>query len=143
MAEIKNIAQIREKYARVTPGRAEDYASGVAAPRKDWAKVTALAEPAYQAGVTAAISRKAFGRGVNQAGTQKWQGRSLTVGAERWGPGVTAAVDSYERGFAPYRATIEKLSLPARFPVGDARNYARVQAVGEALRKAKVGASGS
>lgn len=143
MAEIKNIAQIREKYARVTPGRAEDYASGVAAPRKDWAKVTALAEPAYKAGVTAAMTRGAFAKGVNAAGTAKWQGRALTVGAERWGPGVTAAVDAYERGFSPFRATIEKLTLPPRFPVGDARNYARVQAIGEALRKAKVGVSGA
>ena len=142
MAEVKSLAQIREKYARVTPGRAEDYAAGVAAPRKDWAKVTALAEGAYKAGVTSAMARNAFGKGVTQAGTAKWQGRSLTVGAERWGPGVTAAVDAYERGFAPYRGVIEKLSLPARFPTGDARNYARVQAIGEALRKAKTGSSG-
>jgi len=142
MAGIKTTAQIREKYARVTPGRAEDYASGVAAPRKDWAKVTAAAEPAYTAGVTAAITRKAFGKGVTQAGTAKWQGRSLTVGVERWGPGVLAAVDAYERGFAPYRDVIEKTILPVRYPVGDPRNYARVQAIGEALRKAKVGAGG-
>ncbi len=139
MAAIKSIVAIREKYARVTPGRTEDYAAGVASPRKDWATVTGAAEPAYKAGVQAAMTRGAFGKGVAEAGTAKWQGRALTVGVERWGPGVLAAVDAYERGFAPYRDVIERLRLPPRYPVGDARNYERVKAIGDALRRAKVG----
>jgi len=139
VAGIKGLAQIREKYARVTPGRTEDYAAGIGAPRKDWATVTAAAEPAYKAGVQAAMTRGAFGKGVAEAGTAKWQGRSLTVGVERWGPGVLAAVDAYERGFSKYRDVIERLRLPPRYPVGDARNYERVKAIGDALRRAKIG----
>jgi len=139
MAEIKSLAAIREKYARVTPGRGEDYAAGVAAPRKDWAEATAAAEGAYNAGVQAAIQRKAFASGVKSAGTERWAGRAGTVGVERWGPGVMAGVDAYERGFAPFRETIASTRLPPKYPRGDPRNYERVKALGEALRKKAVG----
>jgi len=143
VAEIKSMARIRDKYARVTPGRAEDYAAGVAAPRRDWAEVTSKAEPAYKAGVQAAITRGAFGKGVRAAGTGKWATRAGTVGVERWGPGVLAAIESYESGFAPFRAVIERLTLPSRYPVGDPRNYDRVKAIGEALHKARIAGAGA
>ena len=139
MPAVKTIAAIRDKYARVTPGRAEDYATGVAAPRVDWANATAAAEPAYSAGVTAAIQRKAFGAGVKRVGTARWASRAETVGAERWGPGIMAGVDAYERGFAPYREVIEKTTLPPKYPRGDPRNYERVRVLGEALRKKAAG----
>lgn len=142
MAAIKSVAAIRDKYARVTPQRTEDYRLGVGTPRVDWAMATKGAESAYQEGVTSAIARKAFGKGVEKAGTAKWQGRATTVGVDRWGPGVVAGVDAYERGFSPFREVIEKTSLPPRYPSGDPRNYARVQAIGEALRKAKLGGGG-
>jgi len=140
MAEIKDLAAIRDKYARVTPQRAEDYANGIAAPKRDWAEATAAAEAAYTAGVQAAITRKAFGKGVRVAGTARWAGRAGTVGVERWGPGVMAGVDNYERGFAPYREVIQGVKLPPKYPKGDPRNYERVKAIGEALRKKAVGA---
>jgi len=62
VAVIKDLSVIREKFARVTPGRAEDFRLGVETTKKDWAAETAAAEPAYAAGVQAAISRKAFGK---------------------------------------------------------------------------------
>lgn len=139
MTEILSLTAIRDKYARVTPQRGEDYAAGIAAPKRDWADETAGADAAYKAGVQAAIQRGAFPKGVRAAGTAKWQSKSATIGVERWGPGVLAGVDAYERGFAPYRETIESVRLPARFPTGDPRNYERVKALGEALRKKKVG----
>ena len=140
MPAVKSLAAIREKYARVTPGRSGDYQAGVANPRADWAVVTKAADGAYKAGVQAAIARNAFTKGVDAAGTAKWQARSVSVGAERWGPGVLAAVDTYERGVSKYRDAIEKATLPPRYPVGDPRNFDRVKAIGEALRRAKVGA---
>jgi len=139
MADIKALERIREKWARVTPQRAEDYAAGVSAPRKDWAKVTSAAEASYTAGVQDAIARKAFSRGVLAAGTATWQSRAASVGVDRWGPGIQAGVANYEKGFAPYREVIQSVTLPPAYPRGDPRNYARVQAIGEALRKKKLG----
>jgi len=139
MAEIKSVSDIVAKYARVTPQRAEDYRNGVAAPKRSWMAAAAAAESAYEQGVQGAISRKAFGRGVRAAGDQTWQGRSASVGVDRWGPGIQAGVSNYEKGFAPYAEVIKSVSLPPAYPKGDPRNYARVQAIGEALRKRKTG----
>jgi len=139
MAEIKALAAIREKYARVTPARSEDYAAGIEAPKRDWSAATAAAEGAYDEGVQAAVSRGAFKKGVTAAGTDKWKKKAASVGVDRWGPGVRAGVDAYEAGYGEYRAVIEGVKLPPAYPRGDPRNYARVQAIGEALHKKRIG----
>lgn len=139
MATIKDLAAIREKFARVTPGRQEDFRLGVETTKKDWAAETAAAEPAYAAGVQAAISAKRFGKGVRKAGTERWKAKTLQVGVERWGTGVTASVADYEAGFAPFRETIAATKLPPRYPTGDPRNIERVKAIAMALHKKRVG----
>ena len=133
--DIKSIAKIAEKYARVTPQRATDYAEGVQSTPVDWAKVTAAAGASYAAGVQAAITRKGFEKGVTSAGTERWRAKALDVGTSRWGPGVQAGAGDYAARFAPYADVLAKTTLPPRFPTGDPRNYARVAAVGEALFK--------
>ena len=133
--DVKSLSAIAEKFARVTPQRAADYQQGVQSTTVDWAKVTAGAGATYAAGVQAAITGKRFERGVTGAGTERWRAKSLDVGASRWGPGVQAGAGDYSAKFAPYLDVLAKTALPPRFPTGDPRNYARVQAIGEALFK--------
>ncbi len=133
--DIKAISAIAEKYARVTPQRAGDYVEGVRTTPVDWSKVTQAAGPTYAAGVQAAITGKRFEKGVASAGTERWRAKSVDVGSSRWGPGVQAGAGDYAARFSPYADTLAKLTLPARFPTGDPRNYQRVQAIGEALFK--------
>jgi len=137
MAFIRSIEQIARKFASVTPGRTEDYRFGVENPRTDWATATAAAESAYEGGVTQAIAKKRFGKGVKAAGTEKWSRGAITKGTARWGPGVTLGEDAYRSGFAPYRDAIERVTLPPRYPRRDPRNLARVKAVVDALVAAK------
>lgn len=137
MAFIRSIEQIARKFASVTPGRTEDYRFGVENPRTDWATATAAAEPAYEGGVTQAIAKKRFGKGVKAAGTEKWSRGATTKGTARWGPGVTLGEDAYRSGFAPYRDAIERVTLPPRYPRRDPRNLARVKAIVDALVAAK------
>ncbi len=138
MPEIKSSSEIAQKWATVTPQRSADYLAGVQKPKKDWATNTAAAEEAYNEGVQAAIVQGRFGRGVKNAGTPKWQRKSVEVGANRWGPGVRAAQSDYEQGFAPYRDVIERTTLPPRFARGDPRNYDRSIAMGTALHAARL-----
>ena len=140
MARIKSISEIAKKYSEVTPGRTAYYKSGIEHPKKDWEDETAGAEDAFEAGIADAISRKAFGSGVRDAGTEKWKRKALEVGVSRWGPGVRAAGDDYSKGFAPYRDVIEGVTLPPRGRKGDPRNYERVTAIGKALHDRKIGA---
>ncbi|GAH71540.1 unnamed protein product [marine sediment metagenome] len=137
MAFIRSIEHIARKWAQVTPGRTEDYRAGVENPRRDWGVATAAAEGAYEAGVTQAIAKKRFGKGVKAAGTEKWQRGAVEKGTARWGPGVTIAQDLYGRNFAPYRDAIERATLPPRYAKRDPRNLARVKAVVDALIAAK------
>ena len=137
MAFIRSIEHIARKFATVTPGRTEDYRMGVENPRRDWGAATAAAESAYEAGVTQAIAKKRFGKGVKAAGTETWQRGAVEKGTARWGPGVTMAQDKYARNFAPFRDAIERVTLPPRFARRDPRNLARVKAVVDALVAAK------
>lgn len=137
MPKIKSASEIAAKWARVTPGRSTDYQDGVKAPKEDWAQKTSAAEGAYEGGVRDAINRKAFGKGVKEAGTEKWQSKTLKV-IGRWGEGVTIAGPDYERGFAPFASVIERTELPPRYRAGDPRNMDRADKMASALHEAKV-----
>lgn len=137
MAAIKSVAAIAEKWARVTPQRTADYEAGVRQPTKDWQKLTAAANEGWKAGIQAAVQQDRFIKGVNRAGTAKWQQGSIEKGLQRWGPGVQLGEDAYTRGFAPYREAIASVNLPARFARRDPRNLDRVKAVVEALKRVK------
>jgi hypothetical protein len=131
--------EIAKKWARVTPQRTEDYDDGVRNPKADWAGQTAAAETNYEVGVQKAITGKQFGKGVKKCGTARQQSRSIEVGIPRFGEGVRVAENTMAVSMKPVVATLTALTLPARYPRGDPRNYERVKAVGDALHKMKTG----
>ena len=143
MAFIRSIDQIADKWAEVTPMRSGDYAAGIANPRRSWSAATKAAEKAYEDGVTKAISRKSFGKGVTKAGDEKWARKASVNGVRNWGPGVAEAKGDYAAGFAPYHAAIAAVQLPPRYARRDPRNIARVKAVVDALVAKKESLLGS
>jgi len=142
MAQIKDLAGIAGKFAAVTPQRAPEYALGSANPRRDWAQATAAAEESYKAGVTAAIGRGSFGKGVRKAGTAKQQKGVREKGESRFAAGVAISGPAYQEGFGPYHQVIASTTLPPRFARRDPRNLQRVAAIATALGKAKEAAVG-
>jgi len=142
MANIKSLDRISGKWKRVASGAQAEYEEGVRNPRADWADQTKKAESAYEQGIQAAIGRKAFGKGVTQAGTAKWQTNAIEKGPQRFSQGVALAEQAYETGFAPYREVISRLTLPARGPKGDPKNIQRVTTVAKALHDEKLKRAG-
>jgi len=140
MAEIKSLSAIREKWTRVTPGRIADYTLGIKNPRRDWETETLAAADNWKAGVDAAQAKGLFPKGVKEAGSKKWQEKSLKKGPGRFAEGVYLAGDDYEKGFAPYREAIARVDLGPKFPRRDPRNLERVRRVVNALIEEKVGA---
>jgi len=138
---MKPVADIQKKYAQRAQAAAPDYQSGVMNPKADWATNAKAAEPAYQAGVQDAISRGAYGKGVNKAGTQKQQQKASTLGAQRYGPGVAAGAADYATGVTPYLDTLQRIALPQRGRRGDPANVERVRAIANALHAQKTGQS--
>lgn len=130
---VKSIKAIGEKWNRVVSTRGPDYEAGVTTPQVDWETATAAAEPNYAAGVQAAIAKKRFGSGVKRAGTAKWQSGALKKGVARWPTGVSVAQPDYEKGFEPFRAALEKTTLPPRRAKRDPANLNRVKATVDAM----------
>jgi hypothetical protein len=138
MADIKDMGRITDAWKRRSQASTPDYEAGVRNPRKDWARQTAAAEDNYNKGVQAAISRKAFGKGVQNAGTEKWQRNAIEKGTMRWADGINASEKAYADGFAPYADVIRNTSLPARGAKGDPKNIERVRVMAKALHDKKV-----
>lgn len=138
--QTKSIDQIAKKWSDRAQAAAPDYTQGVTTTTKDWAKLTSDAHSAWQTGITQAISRNAFSRGVTKAGTSKWQDAAKTKGSQRYGPGVASAQPEFQTGFTPYLSVIQSLSLNPRQAKGSPANYDRSRAVGTALHAKKVGA---
>jgi hypothetical protein len=138
MPPIKSAAEIAAKWARVTPGRRQDFETGVRTPARDWATETAAANDRFVQGVTEAAQQGRFARGVREAGTEKWQRKTLAVGVARWGAGVQQAEEEMQAGFEPFRNAIERVELPPRFPAGSPQNIDRVRAIAERLHELKV-----
>ncbi len=139
MAAIRSLTAISEKWGRVTPQRAPEYQAGVENPKKDWAKEAAAAKETWKTAITAAGARDAYGKGVAEAGTEKWKRGAVQKGPGRFAEGVQIAQPDYQKGFGKYHSVIEKTTLPPRFPKGDVRNLDRVKAISTAMRAAKVG----
>lgn len=138
MAAIKPLDAISKKYSRVAGQSGESYAEGIRNPKASWAAQTLAAAGNYNAGVQAAIGRKAFEGGVRKAGDAKWQENAEVKGPSRYTQGVQLAEDAYAVGFQPYREVIQQLQLPKRGPKGDPGNINRVSAVANALYKKKI-----
>jgi hypothetical protein len=143
MANIKSADRIVAKWEQRASVSGQAYSDGIDNPKADWATQTKAAEANYEKGVQAAMSAKRFGKGVARAGTAAWQKGAKEKGTLRWAQGISTAKDAYMKGFEPYRAVIAGLNLPPRGPKGDAANYARVAAVGNALHAKKLTISGS
>lgn len=140
MPPIRALPKIVEKYKRVTPGKAREYGIGVADPKKKWVEEAAKAKEAWEGGVTDAITRGAFVKGVEECGQAGYLDPALKKGEGRYRPGVEYGIPKYNKKFAPFRDVIEDIELPPRGPKGDPRNIERVSMIAAALHEKKTGA---
>lgn len=138
MAQIKSMDRIDAKWKRVTSAAGAEYAEGVQNPTKDWKTETAGANAAYKAGLNKSMANDSFLKGVNAAGSDKWQKNAIAKGPDRFMQGVSLAGDAYTQGFTPYRQVIASTSLPPRGAKGDPTNINRVAVLAKALHDKKV-----
>jgi len=138
MAEIRSLAKIVAKYQRVTPLKAKEYEEGVKDPKKIWADKAKAAEEAWAGGVTDAVARGAFSKGIEECGQAGYIEPALKKGVPRFRGGVEYGIPKYNRKIARYRDVIEATPLPPRGPKGDPRNIDRVAAIAAALHAEKI-----
>lgn len=126
-----------DKWKAVTPGRMNYYVQGVQGGAQAYEEGVRGAGDRYAAGVTQAISDRMWESGVEGKGS-KFAMKAASIGGGRWSEGVNKAQSDYTTAIAPFLQAINGMSLPPAGPKGYAGNYARSQAVGEALRAVKV-----
>lgn len=139
MVKVKSSADTTEKWKRRVGQAGPDYTAGVSDASVDWEGPTKAAESNYEEGVSQGIADKRFGKGVADAGNEKWRRKTITVGPGRWTAGVGAAGPDYDKGMQPVLSAIGAASLPPRYPAGDPRNLDRVRAMNEAVHNATKG----
>jgi len=137
--KVTDAATGSRRFAQRGAAAAGDYAEGVRGAGQDWQQGAVAAADNYNAGVQEAITRNAFARGVQQAGASKYEQKATTVGARRFPEGVREAGPAWEQATAPFLQTIAALTLEPRRPKGDPANFRRVEQIGQALRRRKVG----
>ena len=137
--KVKDAATAAQKFVNRAQAAAGDYAKGLVGSGSTWQQHTAAASDSWGAGVQAAISAGRFVKGVNSAGGAKFEAAATGKGAQRYPQGVAMAGPNWQAATGPYLDTLASLSLPPRRPKGDPANWQRAQAVGDALRKKKVG----
>lgn len=131
--EIMALDKIVDKWNRRVAIAGPEYEDGVRNPKRDWETETKAANDNYKVAIAEAIARDAFLKGVDRAGTAKWQSKTIELGIPRWPTGVMAATEDYRNGFAPFHAGLERLVLPQRRARGDERNWERSKKVGQML----------
>jgi len=135
--DVKALDYVVDKWERNVGTAGADYEAGIRNPSKDWLAETAAANGAWKAAMAEAISKGTWLRGINRAGTGKWQSACIAKGLTRWAPGVAAATDTYRDSFAPFLAALASLTLKPRYARNDPRNYDRVKQIGDLLNKLK------
>jgi hypothetical protein len=136
-SKVPPIADVAAKFARRAQSAGPEYESGVRNPATPWAAASQAAQGSYEAGVTAAISRKAYGKGVGAAGDSRWSRGAIEKGPARYAQGVQLAEGDYAARMAPVLDTIARIDLPARGPRGSAQNLARMTPIPQALAALK------
>jgi hypothetical protein len=136
---VKSNAAVGEKWARRAGSAGDEYSAGISGAGQRWASAAAAAENTWKTAVSEAAGRNAYGKGVAAAGPTKFEKNAREKGPMRFAQGVQGAQQDYQTGVGPYLDAIRAVDLPPRGPVGSQANYARVSAIGTALRKMKVG----
>lgn len=135
---VKDVAASAQKFVTRASAAGGDYKAAVSNAGQRWQANASAANDTWKAGVNDAAGRNAFANGVTKAGPAKYQDNASGKGAQRYPQGVQAAGPTWQANVAPYLQTIAGLNLPPRQPKGNPGNYQRVQAVGDALRAAKL-----
>ncbi len=138
-ATTKGTAASAAKWARRAGSAGTEYEQGVTGAGGKWQAAAAAGAQNWQQGVTAAAGRGAFAKGIARATGSKYEKMARAKGPGRFAQGVAEGEGDYAAGVGPYLEAIGRTDLPPRGPAGSESNYARVAAIGKALRALKVG----
>lgn len=118
------------------------YTAGIQAPKAPQAASAIAAVARWQASVQDPGAAARFTGHLAKAGDAAWSTGAMGKGKDRYPGGIHAAKGKYLTNVSPFLAAIAGVTLPDKGLRGSSQNYARVQAVGDALHALKISRAG-
>lgn len=137
---MKSASSSASKFVERAGAATGDYVTGSQQTTKDQSVNAIAAAPNYAAGVQAAITRGSYAKGLQASGKAGWLKGITEKGQNRFGEGVASGASKYAQNSGKYDAARGAADALPRGPKGSEANFARAKAVGQALRKQKIGA---
>lgn len=141
--KVKSAADSGEKLVQRAQAAAGEYSVRAQAAASDWQTNAQLAKGNYQQAITQGNIAERFARGIAKAGSAKYSGKIMRLGATRFSPGVADGKGDYIANVEPYFGVIASLTLTPRQPRGSAANYQRSQQVGDKLNAKRLALLGT
>lgn len=144
MPAVKDLTSSAQKWSRNAGAAATEFAANAQQNADKWGRNTAQSGANFRQAISAGNIQAKFERGVTKAASAgKFAKKLAAVGAGRYSEGVGGAQQDWSSGFEPYNSVLSSITLPPRAPRGDARNYERVKAVGQALNAKRIAGLGA
>lgn len=141
--KVKDPGTTAKKWQTNAGNATNSYIAGINAPKASQSAQAAAAVGRWQAAVQSPSAAASFVSHLQKAGDGAWSAGALGKGKDRYAGGINAAVTKYTNNVTPFLTAIAGVTLPDKGIRGSAQNYARVQAVGDALHALKVARAGS
>lgn len=137
---MKSASASMQKFVERAGAASGDYVKGAQETSKDQAAAAIAGKANWQAGIQAAITGGRYEKGLQASGKSGWLKGVTEKGGNRFAEGVASGANKYATNSGRYDSARGAASSLPRGPKGSEQNFARSKAVGQALRKAKVGA---
>ena len=135
--QVRSVADSAKKFVNRAGAARGDYAAGVQGAGARWQAAAAASEDAWKAGTQEAINEGRFSKGVNKAGSARYQENATRLGPDRFVTGVQNAEGSYQRGMQPFVAAMQSANLSPRGARGSPQNARRVQEQMDLMRRTR------
>ena len=136
--KVKDPTSTANKWASNAGNAQPAYIAGINAPKASQSGAAIAAAPRWQASVSSAAALASYTGHLSKAGDTAWTAGALGKGKDRYAGGIAAGKAKYTTKIGPVLSAIAGVTLPDKGIRGSAQNYARVQAVGDALHQAKL-----
>ena len=137
---MKSAQQSAQKFVDRAGAASGDYVEGAERTGKDQAAAAIAGKANWAAGIQAAITGGRYEKGLQASGKSGWLKGVREKGVNRFAEGVASGAGKYATNSGKYDSARSAADALPRGPKGSEQNFARAKAVGQALRKMKVGA---
>lgn len=136
---MKTASQSGAKFVERAGAASGDYVEGAKLTNKDQSAAAIAGKANYVTGIQQSIADGRYEKGLQESGKAGWLKGVTEKGANRFAEGVASGQAKYVTNSGKYDSARSAADSMPRGPKGSEGNYARAKAVGQALRKQKLG----